>query len=50
MEHKRRGLALAQERAPAAEVVWMEDTIHDVPLQRPEELASAIGGFLRGSD
>ncbi len=47
MEHKRKGLALAQERAPAAQVVWMEDTIHDVPLQRPEELARVIEGFLR---
>ena len=48
MEHKRKGLALAEERAPAVRVVWMEDTIHDVPLQRPRELASAIEGFLEG--
>ncbi len=48
MEHKRKGLALAQERAPAAQVVWMEDTIHDVPLQRPEELARVIADFLQG--
>jgi pimeloyl-ACP methyl ester carboxylesterase len=48
MEHKRKGLALAQERAHAAQVVWMEDTIHDVPLQRPEELARVIDEFLLG--
>ena len=48
MEHKRKGLALAQERVPAAQVVWMEDTIHDVPLQRPEELARVMKEFLLG--
>jgi hypothetical protein len=26
-------------------VVWMENTIHDVPLHRPAELAEAIIGF-----
>ncbi|MCH7578595.1 MAG: alpha/beta hydrolase, partial [Chloroflexi bacterium] len=33
---------------PAVRVVWMEDTIHDVPLQRPRELTEAIDGFLEG--
>jgi len=46
MEHKRKGIALAEERAPSLEVVWMDDTIHDVPLQRPAELAGAIRSFL----
>ena len=46
MEHKRKGIALAEERAPSPEVVWMDDTIHDVPLQRPAALAGAIRSFL----
>jgi pimeloyl-ACP methyl ester carboxylesterase len=46
MEHKRKGIALAEQRAPSLEVVWMDDTIHDVPLQRPAELAGAIRSFL----
>jgi len=46
MEHKRKGIALAEQRAPSLEVVWMDDTIHDVPLQRPGELAEAIRSFL----
>jgi len=46
MEHKRKGIALAEERAPSLEVVWMDDTIHDVPLQRPAALAGAIRSFL----
>jgi hypothetical protein len=48
MEHKRKAIALAEEHAPAVRVVWMEDTIHDVPLQRPRELMEAIDGFLEG--
>jgi len=46
MEHKRKGVALAEQRAPSLNVIWMKDTIHDVPLQRPRELAGAIRSFL----
>jgi len=46
MEHKRKGIALAEQRAPSLKVVWMNDTVHDVPLQRPRELAGAIRSFL----
>jgi len=48
LEHKRKGIALAEQRAPALKVVWMEDTVHDVPLQRPRELAGVIRSFLDG--
>lgn len=48
MEQKQKAVALAQERVPALQVAWMEDTIHDVPLQRPRELAKAIDGFVTG--
>jgi pimeloyl-ACP methyl ester carboxylesterase len=46
MEHKRKGIALAEQRAPSVKVTWMNDTVHDVPLQRPRELAGAIRSFL----
>jgi len=46
MEHKRKGIALAEQRALSLKVAWMNDTIHDVPLQRPQELAGAIRSFL----
>ena len=29
---------------PNARLLWMEETGHDVPLQRPVELADAIAG------
>jgi hypothetical protein len=42
---QRRAAVLAAQRAlPDATVVWFEDTIHDIPLQRPSELAAAILG------
>lgn len=46
MEHKRRGIDIAQRQATALTVAWMDDTVHDVPLQRPRELAAAIRSFL----
>ena len=46
MEHKRKGIALAEQFAPSLKVVWMDDTVHDVPLQRPVELAETIQSFL----
>ncbi len=42
---KTEAIAIAQQRLAKSEVVWMEDTIHDVPLQRPRELGSAIVRF-----
>lgn len=30
-------------------VVWMRDSIHDVPLQRPEEVAREIISFVEAS-
>jgi pimeloyl-ACP methyl ester carboxylesterase len=45
-----RSKAAAVERAlelqPRARVRWFEDTVHDVPLQRPEELAAELGAFV----
>lgn len=45
LEAKRKAIAAAQERLPGVRVVWMDDTIHDIPLQRPAALADAIADF-----
>jgi len=50
MEGKRRAIQAAEAKAPAVTVLWMQDTIHDVPLQRPHELAQAIAEFAAGLD
>jgi len=49
LEAKRSGIVQAQRlltHAPRVEVVWMHNTVHDIPLQRPEELADRIATFL----
>ena len=38
----------AESLLPASETVWMEDSVHDVPLQRPEAVATAIGDRIAG--
>ena len=35
-------IARAESLLPKAKTIWMEDSIHDVPLQRPELVASTI--------
>jgi pimeloyl-ACP methyl ester carboxylesterase len=45
---KERGVALAQQSIEDLQVAWMEDTIHDIPLQRPQELARLIADFALG--
>ena len=42
LENKRRNVAVAGERLKVSQTIWMMDTIHDIPLQRPGELAEAI--------
>lgn len=44
-ESKRRAIETALARAPAATVSVMDDTIHDVPLHRPRELAEVLSAF-----
>jgi pimeloyl-ACP methyl ester carboxylesterase len=46
MASKEAGIAIARERIQRLQVHWMEDTIHDIPLQRPAELASLLAGFV----
>ena len=33
------------ELQPSARVRWFEDTVHDIPLQRPDELAAELRAF-----
>jgi pimeloyl-ACP methyl ester carboxylesterase len=42
---KRPAVDLAAERLPDARVVWFEDTVHDIPLQRPAALAAELARF-----
>ena len=36
------------ERLPHLRLLWFDDSIHDVPVQRPRELAEAILSFTDG--
>ena len=36
----------AGELLPVSRTVWLEDSIHDVPIQRPELVAGVIGDAL----
>jgi pimeloyl-ACP methyl ester carboxylesterase len=40
-------VAKAAASIPGARLLWMEDTVHDIPLQRPTELAEAIESVAR---
>jgi len=44
---KLQGIETAKKQLREVHVVPMEDTIHDVPIQRPKELAQAIVDFAR---
>ena len=41
-EFRREGAGLAEEALKDGRIVWMDDTIHDIPVQRPRELAEAL--------
>ena len=43
---KAAGIQRALEIQPRARVRWFEETVHDVPLQRPEELADELLGLV----
>jgi pimeloyl-ACP methyl ester carboxylesterase len=45
LQAKQRGIAHAQQVIKNLQVAWMADTIHDIPLQRPNELADMIANF-----
>jgi len=43
---KTHGIEIARKTIPDLQIHWMENTIHDIPLQRPDELAALILNFL----
>jgi pimeloyl-ACP methyl ester carboxylesterase len=45
VEMKRVAIARASERLADCRVVWLADTIHDIPLHRPRELANTMAEF-----
>ena len=44
-EAKRAAAVRALDLLPSATVIWFEDTMHDIPLQRPADLAAALARF-----
>src|SRR5215207_5445800 len=44
-EAKRAAVGRALDLLPSASVTWFEDTMHDIPLQRPAELAAELARF-----
>jgi pimeloyl-ACP methyl ester carboxylesterase len=47
LQLKREALERAEVAVPNCRVVWFKDSIHDIPLQRPKELARVIEDFAR---
>jgi pimeloyl-ACP methyl ester carboxylesterase len=46
-ESRERSVATAAAALAKGEVVWLEDSVHDVPLQRPELVASIIAEHIK---
>ena len=44
---RRDAVGRALELLPSAHVTWYEDTMHDIPLQRPGELAAELARFAK---
>ena len=49
LQLKREALTVAEKSLNDSRVLWFADTIHDIPLQRPQELARAIEEFAGGA-
>jgi pimeloyl-ACP methyl ester carboxylesterase len=46
-EAKSAAVGRALDLLPSASVTWFEDTMHDIPLQRPAELAAELARFAK---
>jgi pimeloyl-ACP methyl ester carboxylesterase len=44
-DEKRRQVAVAEKMIPKSEVIWFEDTAHDIHVDHPEELTTAMSDF-----
>jgi pimeloyl-ACP methyl ester carboxylesterase len=49
-EAKRGAVGRALGLFPSADVAWFEDTMHDIPLQRPAELATELARFANSAE
>ncbi len=47
LSHKEKGAAEAESLFADVEVVWVDESIHDMPLHHPHRLAEEIGRFIR---
>jgi pimeloyl-ACP methyl ester carboxylesterase len=45
LAHKTASVQRVLDTVPQARARWFEDTVHDVPLQRPAELALELSNF-----
>ncbi len=43
---KRKGTAAVQQIVKDSTLIWMPDTIHDIPLQKPVELGETMARFI----
>lgn len=50
MEWRETGAKVAESRLKHGRLMWMEDSIHDVPIQRPDAVADAIIEFAADPD
>jgi pimeloyl-ACP methyl ester carboxylesterase len=48
MKWREKSADVAEKNLRDGRVIWMEDSIHDIPIQRPAELATAIIDFADG--
>lgn len=47
LEAKQRALDAAGAISSPHEIIWFDDTVHDIPLQRPRKLANVVTRFAR---
>ena len=47
LERREASVAAAAGSVPRSKVVWLEDSVHDVPLQRPELVASVLREYIQ---
>ena len=48
LERREANVDAAARAIPRSKVIWLEDSVHDVPLQRPELVASVIREHIQG--
>ena len=46
--NREEGIAVATKLLPVSKTVWLEDSVHDVPLQRPQQVADTIKEHIQG--